>query len=680
MKRKTRLILLTIIGTMIILLIALGFSYAYMKGFIGSPAQTKVGVNNCAKILLTDSGSSISLTNTYPMSDNAGLNTTPYTFGVRSTCSGNRGFKLYIVTLNGNTLNANNVKYALTPKGSKEIISMGIVGSLSTAASDFNATATTQLASSVGTVGTIYFAYEDNLALGEVTNYDLYMWVDKNVTNTTFNQTFSAAVAVLEGTYFEYDIAVKMASLNTYDANVSCSNSTDAQWNPLNRRVEIFDVSGVPANCNVTENANTNMGTLKSIVESANDVYEEEGFANYTNIAQGKYTIQTPFYTSSFSNSVTSGTDEAGAISWDSTNNYWVTNPAVASKHYYYLINVADAGYYQLCYKQLSGGTSNRLYRYKNTTNMYTSTYLTASSTTDVCLDYGYVNTTDTIRIDQYTYSAVASLAIYLKKPETVVSAGYRYEGEDPNNYVWFNNELWRIIGSIPTKIDSGGSTTTTNLVKIIRENPIGGLVWNITSSPRPDWNASTLYTLLNNYYYGAQNATGNTYCYGYSSNAKAKCDYRYIGINPSGYYGLMIKEVYWNTGESHPKLNPIYLYADEIARQTMTGHVGIMNVSDYGFASSYNRPSRTTMNTYNSANYTGNDWLYGKGYEWTLTSYFLPSTYAFSVKSDGFAGSNYVYYGVAARPVVYLDSSVYVVSGDGTQATPYKIAWPSGS
>ena len=30
---------------------------------------------------------------------------------------------------------------------------------------------------------------------------------------------------------------------------------------------------------------------------------------------------------------------------------------------------------------------------------------------------------------------------------QVVNENGYRYEGKDPNNYVWFNNELWRIIG-----------------------------------------------------------------------------------------------------------------------------------------------------------------------------------------------------------------------------------------
>ena len=52
------------------------------------------------------------------------------------------------------------------------------------------------------------------------------------------------------------------------------------------------------------------------------------------------------------------------------------------------------------------------------------------------------------------------------KKTSTTTTAGYRYEGGKPNNYIWFNNELWRIIGSVPTKIDNGASTITTNFGK----------------------------------------------------------------------------------------------------------------------------------------------------------------------------------------------------------------------
>ncbi len=344
-----------------------------------------------------------------------------------------------------------------------------------------------------------------------------------------------------------------------------------------------------------------------------------------------------------------------------------------------------QAGGYNLCYTM----SSEQNYDYGiikvdtaevfNTKGKNTSTY--------VCETLGNITTSNTLEItykkDGSTSSGTDTFSFYLEKgtyTEQVdnYDAGFRYEGEDPNNYVWFNNELWRIIGSVPTKVDSGASTTTTNLVKIIRNESIGGLVWNKTT-PRPDWNTSTLYTLLNTYYYGAQNATGNTYCYGYQSTAKGKCDYRDVGINPTSYYGTMVKEVYWNTGASDYTYYPNNIYVDEMSIQTMTGYVGIMNISDYGFASSYNRPTRTAMTSYHSANYTGNNWLYGEGYEWTITPYSAGTNNVIHVDNLGDAYNNYVYPGYSTRPVVYLDSSVYVVSGDGSQATPCKIAWPYG-
>ena len=85
-------------------------------------------------------------------------------------------------------------------------------------------------------------------------------------------------------------------------------------------------------------------------------------------------------------------------------------------------------------------------------------------------------------------------------------------------------------------------------------------------------------------------------------------------------------------------------------------------------------------MSSYGSANYTGNDWLYGQGYEWTLTPYSTNASNTIFAYDLGHASSFGVESGCAVRPVVYLDPSLYVVSGDGTILNPYKIAWPSGS
>ena len=247
--------------------------------------------------------------------------------------------------------------------------------------------------------------------------------------------------------------------------------------------------------------------------------------------------------------------------------------------------------------------------------------------------------------------------------------AGFRYEGQDPNNYIWFNNELWRIIGVIPTKVDSSG--TTENLVKIIRNESIGGLAYDAKSSGYTGaWGSNTLYSLLNEYYFGKKDGTNTTGCYGYQTTAKVKCDYTEIGINGADYYGSMIKKVYWNTGASTKDATSSTVYGTEKATQTIYNYVGLMSASDYGYATSASHS--TNLSSYNNATHTLNNWLYGQGFEWTNIQRSSLASHAHYVHTAGYVLSSYAYDGEAARPVLYLGADVYVSSGDGSKAAPY--------
>ena len=247
--------------------------------------------------------------------------------------------------------------------------------------------------------------------------------------------------------------------------------------------------------------------------------------------------------------------------------------------------------------------------------------------------------------------------------------AGFRYEGQYPNNYIWFNNELWRIIGVIPTKVDSSG--TTENLVKIIRNESIGGLAYDAKSSGYTGaWGSNTLYSLLNEYYIGKKDGTNTTGCYGYQVTAKAKCDYTEIGIDVTGYYGDMIKKVYWNTGASTESATASAIFGTEKATQTVNNYVGLMNASDYGYATSASHS--ITLNMYDNSTYILNNWLYGQGNEWTSIQNSNYADRALFVYFFGFVYGDWAFYGRAVRPVVYLNSNIYVSSGDGSQLNPY--------
>ena len=259
---------------------------------------------------------------------------------------------------------------------------------------------------------------------------------------------------------------------------------------------------------------------------------------------------------------------------------------------------------------------------------------------------------------------------------QVVNENGYRYEGKNPNNYVWFNNELWRIIGVFDE--DSHGQYGQ-NLVKIIRNDSIGGLAWH--KSNTNNWTVASLMNLLNGAYYNAENGTGGEYCYGYSTTVSANCDYTEIGINNT--YRSMIENVTWYLGgysSTSATAEAFYGYERGTTvysgRPTSTtGYIGLMYPSDYGYSVLSSSCARTTnLGSYNNATCAGQSWMYGQGYEWTITPYSSSSSIVFNVGSSGYLINSVARYGYAARPVLYLDSSVYVIDGTGTQSDPYII------
>lgn len=251
---------------------------------------------------------------------------------------------------------------------------------------------------------------------------------------------------------------------------------------------------------------------------------------------------------------------------------------------------------------------------------------------------------------------------------------GVRYKGNNPNNYIWYNGELYRIIGKTPvcTAVNTDGTCSTWNnngLVKIIRNDSIGGLVYNANTTSSSTWVGSTIQKNLNECFLGQINSRNNTtceaYCYSYyrsSQKPVAKCDYTQNGIASSGdYYNMIYNGVYWNIGiTSSTEASGKTQYDKEKTSQTSTTlKIGLMYASDYGYA----------MNSTNDYN---NNWLFTKGRAWTMTAF--GSSYPLFVNYSGSLGNIYAYAGYAVRPVLYLKSNVYVISGDGSEGNPYKI------
>ena len=284
---------------------------------------------------------------------------------------------------------------------------------------------------------------------------------------------------------------------------------------------------------------------------------------------------------------------------------------------------------------------------------------------------------------------------------------GYRYQGENPNNYILFNDELWRIIGVFGS---NRHGVSNTNLVKIIRAEPIGAYSWD--GSYTNAWPNTTLYRMLNGCYYNALTSSDTTnisgssvacsnYCRNYESISSTNCNFSVIGIQNNGLdvsYRDMIQSVTWYLGGITISSSAAYYPSDFYTAETdstaiysgnptsTTGNVGLMYASDYGYAASssctrgsyiinYNNSWDSNPSGYYSNNVcANNNWLYGFGFEWTITPNVQDAKRVWRIDPEGYIHAYGTRTSYSTRPVAYLKAKTYKLSGTGSQADPYII------
>ena len=268
------------------------------------------------------------------------------------------------------------------------------------------------------------------------------------------------------------------------------------------------------------------------------------------------------------------------------------------------------------------------------------------------------------------------------KYDKTVVgteSTGYRYEGKNPNNYIYFNNELWRIIGVFDS---SSHGKTGEYLTKIIRNDSLGGYAWNKSSTN--NWSTSSLYNLLNTNYYNATDGTSGGNCYQYSTTITGNCDYTETGLQSE--YRAMVENVTWYLGGKDSnsytadafytgERDSTSIYSGNTA--SITGYIGLMYASDYGYSVLSSSCARTTnLGSYNTSACGGSSWLKNGTYEWTVTHYSASSKRSFILSYTAYLYHDTANFGFTTRPVLYLNSNVQKISGSGTITEPYKIGY----
>ena len=293
---------------------------------------------------------------------------------------------------------------------------------------------------------------------------------------------------------------------------------------------------------------------------------------------------------------------------------------------------------------------------------------------------------------------------IYYHDSDLANGAGdnsYRYAGANPNNFVCFGttespcptDNLYRIIGVFG---ENYHGVTGKQLVKLIKYD------YMTTDELGTDGDYSQTYkewgmdsTYKGTYgdgerigvYYWNYKATGSaTNTWSTSLLNKTNLNTNFIN-NIGTTWANKIATVTWkvggNTWANIGTKTSSVAYTNEITNPvttnttdnatTYSAKIGLMYVSDYGFAASPDAWT-LTMSSYNNTTATNNNWMYMGLYEWTISRNADDSYGAFVVFDDGSVNGGYVDDFGGVRASFNLESSVSYVSGSGSMSDPIVI------
>ena len=217
----------------------------------------------------------------------------------------------------------------------------------------------------------------------------------------------------------------------------------------------------------------------------------------------------------------------------------------------------------------------------------------------------------------------------------------YTYKGTNPNNYITFNNELWRIIS-----IDVDGT------IKIMRNQTIANIAWDSTNSN--NWNRP---------------ADINRYLNGEYLNS--------ISANKD----IIVPKTWSIGGVTSNDLNA--QITEENKTKSSETSVGLIRTSEYLRANS-NKEKCGTINTNNTNKSTclTTNWMYNSipenGKLWTITPY-NENNSVFDIENNNANAGNIgglivnSNYEVNISPVLNISPDI-TLTGMGTESEPYKI------
>ena len=293
---------------------------------------------------------------------------------------------------------------------------------------------------------------------------------------------------------------------------------------------------------------------------------------------------------------------------------------------------------------------------------------------------------------------------IYYHDSDLANGAGdnsYRYAGANPNNFVCFGtiespcpiDNLYRIIGVFGENYHGANGKQLVKLIKYdyMTTDELG--TDGDYSQTYKEWGMDNTYKgtygdgeRIGVYYwnYKATGSATNTWSTSLLNKTNLNTNFiNNIGTTWANKIATVTWKVGGNTWANIGTKTSSVAYTNEITNPvttnttdnatTYSAKIGLMYVSDYGFAASPDAWT-LTMSSYNNTTATNNNWMYMGLYEWTISRSADGSSSAFLVSYDGRVSLNRVSSYGGVRASFNLESSVSYVSGSGSMSDPIVI------
>ena len=651
-KKKNNFLL---IGLILILVLAIGFSYGY---YLLNKVQENNNIvgSKCFNLEFTNEKNAINLDNMYPISDEEGRKLTPYSFTITNTCDMLAGYTVNMEMLEGTTLNS---KYLDVMVNNEQI-------KLLTNYESTNTVITGSTESRILAKGTL--AYNDSI------DYTVRFWMDKDVEDMeSMNKLFKSKM-VISATPSSwnpkdagYDTLHDAILANEYQttpadaiSKIRAKGEPDlSQTAPVIKWVEKV---GKSTNKEVIKPAES---AIKSDDQMSNLDINETKIVLFTtktfNSSTGRYSLANPVYVDP------TEVDFSGDTKYYFQTEYMSYNQN--NKKMYVTRGWGDITIYQVTGATKTTGTA----KWNNVTYDSITYNLSAITLTETELE--------TDKSDKGLYQATDDYG-----------TTYYYRGNVKNNIVSFAGFYWQIVringdGSIRLMYDgavknaSGVNQSINNrtyqfnskhndptYVGYMYGNPDGTTFDEVHTNTT----SSTIKTTVDNWY--KTNIVDKGYS-NYVSNAVGFCGDRTLtggdGISTSiysyfGAYGRYEK----NTAQfTCPNIErDLYTTTDSsVGNKVLTYPVGLITYDELVFAGM-------------DSNHTNKlSWVYSTQHYWNMSpsSFYATGGIAFEwmQNSAGFLNLwTWVTGWYGARPVINLKSDTLITSGIGTSSDPFVV------